>query len=87
MKESVERALHFAQEYRDACVKAAAFGSDKKIQREIRNCGGLDRLMTFVETMTILFANCKTRLETFMNANESAEDLIHDSPKEMKEQR
>ena len=90
MKESVERALHFAQEYRDACAKAAAFGSDEyeigAIKCEIQNCGSLDRLMTFVETMTTLFANCKTRLETFMNANESAKILIHDSLKKMEEQ-
>ena len=89
VKEHVERALHFAQKYRDACVKAAAFGSDESeigaIKREIQN-GSFDRLMIFAQRMTTLFESCKTRLDNFMSANKSAKDFIHASVEKMEKQ-
>ena len=91
VKERVERALRFAQKYRDACVKAAAFGSDKSeigaIKREIQNNGSFGRLMIFVQRMTTLFESCKTRLDNFMSANKSAKDFIHASVEKMEKQR
>ena len=86
VKKRIEETLKYAQEYKQACETAVGVGSDKSeietIKEEI-NRGQFDRLLTFIQKMTDLFAECRTRLDRFMRASESTRKFIYTSVKKM----
>lgn len=88
IKERTEETLKYAQEYKQACEITVEVGSNKSeigaIKEEI-NRGQFDRLLTFIQKMTDLFAECRTRLDRFMRASESAKKFIYTSVRKMDE--
>ena len=88
VKKRTEETLKYAQEYKQACETAVSVGSNKSkigaIKEEI-NRGQFDRLLTFIQQMTDLFAECRARLDRFMRASESTRKFIYTSVKKMNE--